>query len=189
MLAETLGDHESFTDRVATLMPDPDKPIVSVAEFVALLEIASDPFIARARSGTKLTVTAADWPGGKVAGVVSPFTVKEVPLTPSFEITRFAVPEFVSRTDCEPIAPSKTSPNEMLVALTLKMGAAATAVPVSGITIGDAEAFVVIETFPEEEPVAVGARITATLMDAPGAIAAEVEGPMTVNPFPLVVSE
>ena len=64
-------------------------------------------------------------PGFRVTGVVIPVAPKSEPATEIEEIATAAVPEEVSVTDCVPVLPTETFPNDTDEALTVKAGVAA----------------------------------------------------------------
>jgi hypothetical protein len=70
-------------------------------------------------------VRVAVCPGFKVTGVVIPFAPKSEPATESEEIVTGAVPEEVTVTDCVPVLPTETLPNDTDVVFRVKVGVAA----------------------------------------------------------------
>ncbi len=67
-----------------------------------------------------MTVMVAVCPGFKVTGAVIPVAPNSEPATEIEEIVTGAVPEEVSVTDCVPVLPTETFPNDTDEALTVR---------------------------------------------------------------------
>ena len=90
-------------------MPVPDSGML-IGELVALLLIETVPVTLPADVGEKPTVKEVDCPAARVNGSASPFIVKPVPVTPSWDKETLLFPVFVNVTLCEVLVPVATFP-------------------------------------------------------------------------------
>jgi hypothetical protein len=135
-------------------VPDPDKGIVS-GEPGALLAIEMLPVVLPAVVGANLAVNDVVCPAFKVTGVARPVMLNPVPDALPAEIARLPVPEFVSVTLTEPLAPTSKLPKLTLGGFALRLPC--TPVPISATdTVGLLEVLV-IWTLPDALPAVVGA--------------------------------
>ena len=88
----------------------------------AVLEIVNCPVTEPAPVGLNWTVSTSACPGFNVAGKLPPETANPVPVIASELTVTAAVPEEVRVTDCVPVEPTATLPNESVVALMVSAG-------------------------------------------------------------------
>jgi hypothetical protein len=89
-----------------------------------LLVIANWPVNEPELVGANWTLRFSVWPGFRVTGKLDPETEKPVPDTAAEFTVTAVVPLEVNVTVCVACEPTTTLPNEMLVALTVRVGAA-----------------------------------------------------------------
>jgi hypothetical protein len=108
-----------------------------------------------------------------------------VPLTLAELTTRLAVPVFWIAIDCVPEVPTLTFPNARFAGVTETVGVAAvTPVALSGRTLGEVEALLLMVRLPAELPAAEGAKLMATVADVFGATARPGVSPLVEKPLP-----
>lgn len=116
---ETLfGDADSVT---VAATPVPAR-VTFAGESGALLTICTVPFRFAAVVGANTALNEVLVPAASVVGVVSPFTLKPVPVAVSCEIVRDALPVFVSVKLCDFVWPSTTEPKLKVLGETFKPG-------------------------------------------------------------------
>jgi hypothetical protein len=101
--------------------PEPLRATV-VGEFGALLEIVTVPESVPDVVGANNTLNVALWPAASDAGVLSPLTLKLVPLAVICASVKVAVPVLVSVNVWDLVCPSTTLPKLKLVGDTLRPG-------------------------------------------------------------------
>jgi hypothetical protein len=106
-------------------LPVPLKPIAVVPFAEELLTTTNCPVAAPADVGSNTMLSAAVWPGDKVAGNPGPDNAKPAPVTAAELIVTGTVPVDVNVTDCVADVLTMTSPNATLVALMLSARTAA----------------------------------------------------------------
>jgi hypothetical protein len=89
--------------------PVPLRPI-TYGEFGASLDSEIEPVTAPAPVGVKTALNVALLPAGIVKGALRPLIWNPLPVTVPCEITRFAVPPFVTVIVCELLFPTVTLP-------------------------------------------------------------------------------
>jgi hypothetical protein len=153
--------------------------------FGALLTIETVPLALPAACGAYCTVRLPLWPGVNVSGKVSPLPLNPVPVTVACEITRFAVPLFLSCTVCEPVFPVITDPKLALPGVAVNP--ACTPVPVTAETAFTPSALVT-ETPPVTAPLVVGANCAVSVTLCEGARVSGTVTPLTEIPVPLAAT-
>lgn len=107
--------------------------------------------------GAKSAVKDVACPGVSVRGVVSPVTLKPVPLAVAAVIVTFELPVLVTETARASVDPTVTSPKSMLEGLTVNCSNCAWPVPVRATAVGELEALLTSDTLPAATPEALGA--------------------------------
>jgi hypothetical protein len=135
-------------------VPDPFKAIES-GEPVALLTIDMLPVALPAVVGKNLEVNVVLCPAFSVNGAARPVMLNPVPDALPDEIATLAVPEFVSVTLTEPLAPTSMLPKLMLPGFAVRFPF--TPVPLSATDTVGLLAVLVIRMLPAAAPAVVGA--------------------------------
>ena len=154
----------------------------------AVLLIAMLPEALPVPVGVNVTFSAAVCPGASTVLAPAPFALNPAPVTATLEIVRFALPAFVSVTPCELLLPTTTLPKSRLLALALKSGVDAMAVPLAEITKGELAASLASETEPVTVPAEVGANTTLNVALCPGAMLIGRVRPEVPNPAPTTLA-
>jgi hypothetical protein len=147
-----------FNDTVWELVcaPAPDSTIVAGDPF-ALLATVTVPVAFPAAVGPKTTLNVRLCVGVNVAGVPAGPTLNPVPAAVMPEIVTFALPVFVTVTDCVADDPVFTLPKLRLFVLNDSTCVDAIPEPLKPITTGLFGALLTIETLPFAEPADAGA--------------------------------
>jgi hypothetical protein len=135
-------------------VPDPVKAIES-GELGALLTIEMLPLALPAVVGENFAVNDVLCPAFKVNGVVRPVMLNPVPDALPDEIATLAVPEFVTVTLTEPLAPTSRLPKLMLPGFAVRFPC--TPVPLRATETVGSLAVLVIRMLPAAAPAVVGA--------------------------------
>lgn len=135
-------------------VPDPDKAIES-GELGALLTIEIPPVALPAAVGENFAVNEVLCPAVSVNGAVRPVMLNPVPDALPAEIVTLAVPEFVTVTLTDPLAPTSRLPKLMLAGFAVRFPC--TPVPLSAIDTVGLVAVLVITMLPATAPTVVGA--------------------------------
>lgn len=138
--------------------------------------------------GIKVIFAGAACPGVKVIPEATPVALNPEPTTVTPEIVTFAVPVFVSVKPSAFVPPTTMLPKSSDVAVELRAGTAATAVPVTPRVSGELEASLAMETLPLRLPGALGAYVTVKTEFCPGVMTELAATPVAVSPEPRTVT-
>jgi hypothetical protein len=166
-------------------MPVPLRGIRS-GEFGASLASDTDPVTFPAAEGVNTALNVAFVPGGIVKGVLSPVIVNPLPEALPCEMTRFAVPLFVSVIVCELLFPTLTFPKGALEGTAPIW--ACVPLPVRAIVIGEFGALLDTEMLPLALPEDAGENCAVNLAFCPGWIVNPAANPLMVKPVPVTLA-
>jgi len=145
--------------------PVPLRPI-TYGELGASLDSEIEPVTAPAPVGVKTALNVALLPAGIVKGALRPLIWNPVPVTVPCEITRFAVPPFVTVIVWELLFPTVTLPNGAFEGIAAICGCVP--VPLNAIVNGEFGALLATETLPLALPTEAGENCAVKLMLCPG---------------------
>jgi hypothetical protein len=165
--------------------PVPLNAIVN-GELGALLVSEIEPVTAPATVGVKTALNVLFEPVGIVSGVLRPVIVKPAPLTVAPDITRLAVPLFVSSIVCELLVPVETLPKPAVPGTALIC--AWLPVPLNVIVNGELGALLPTEMLPDALPAVVGANCAVKVVLCPAAIVAPEDNPFALKPVPVALA-
>ncbi len=174
--------------RVA-LAPVPLNAIVYVGFVAALLLIVTLPVTLPEVGGPNATVKLDVFPAANVSGNDIPLSLNPVPLTVALEIVTLVLPVFFNCTVCEFVVPSATVPKLTLDGVVATVPALElTPVPLTAYCTLLLVALLVNNTYPENNPVLVGANFTEIGMKPPTEMVCGIVNPLTLNPVARTVS-
>ena len=171
---------------VGATAPVPLSETVS-GEPVASLVIVRLPVRLPVVVGANLMVSVADWDALKVAGTLSPLTLKPLPEALTAEMCTSVLPVLVMTTCFEELDPEVTLPKLRLVGFALSVPEVATPIPERVKESVEFEASLVTVMPPVALPALVGANVTVRVAVWEGFTVAGTVMPLTLKPLPLVV--
>jgi hypothetical protein len=166
-------------------VPDPDKAIAS-GEPGALLTIETLPVALPVALGENFAANVVLCPAFNVNGVARPVMLNPVPDALPAEIATLAVPEFVSVTFTDALAPTSRLPKFTLLGFAVRFPC--TPVPLSAIETFGSLAVLVIRMFPATAPTLVGANCAVKVVLWLTASVWGVASPVVLNPVPLALT-